>query len=69
MNHPDGESYVALRISRANHSCNPNADHTFDDGARVQVLFATRSIQKGEEICSTFKQTEQWRDVFPTAKV
>lgn len=49
-NHPESKSYVALRICRANHTCSPNAVHTFDDGAGVEILFATRSIQKGEEI-------------------
>lgn len=53
-NHPEKKSYVALRISRANHSCHRNADYTFDDGAGVQVLFATRNIQEGEEICTSY---------------
>ena len=40
-----------------NHSCKPNADQNFDDGAGVQVLFATRSTQKGEEICISYSST------------
>ena len=53
-NPAENKNYVALRISRVNHSCSRNADHTYDDGARVQVLFATRSIEKGEEICISY---------------
>lgn len=46
-----------MRICRANHTCLPNAVHTFDDGAGVEVLFATRSIQKGEEIYISYSSS------------
>jgi hypothetical protein len=45
---------VALRISRVNHNCNPNAGTIYDDNARVQILFANRVIQPGEEICISY---------------
>ena len=47
-------NYFALRISRANHSCCPNACHNFDENARVEILFAQREIQAGEEICISY---------------
>lgn len=46
-----GTNYVALRISRVNHSCKPNAGHIYDDVARVEILYAERDINPGEEIC------------------
>lgn len=48
------EDYIALRISRANHSCYPNACHNYDEKAKVEILFAQREIQAGEEICISY---------------
>jgi len=41
---------VALRTARVNHSCQPNAATSYDDFARVGILFAQQDIQPGEEI-------------------
>jgi len=43
--------HVGLRISRVNHSCVPNADHVYDETNNVEILYALRDIQEGEEIC------------------
>ena len=48
------DGYIALRISRANHSCCPNACHNYDEKARVEILFSQREIQAGEEICISY---------------
>ena len=56
-NFPDGGKHLrhlALRIARANHNCNPNAGHIYDDNAKVAILFANRDIQQGEEICISY---------------
>lgn len=50
----EGKPFVGLRIARVNHDCRPNADVVYDDGARVEVLFAQRDIQPGEEVCITY---------------
>ena len=49
-----GRDYVALRISRLNHDCQANAGHNYDDGAHVEILFAQRDIEPGEEICISY---------------
>ena len=49
-----GRDYVALRICRLNHDCHANAGHNYDDGAHVEILFAQRDIQPGEEICISY---------------
>lgn len=41
------------RSSRINHNCNPNADLFYaNDG--VAILYSTRDIEAGEEICRTY---------------
>jgi len=47
--------YVALRISRVNHNCDANAGRNYDDGASVEILYAQRDIQPGEEVCISMK--------------
>jgi len=42
--------FVALRIARVNHSCQPNAATIYDETASVAILFAQKDIQPGEEI-------------------
>ena len=54
----NGASYVGLCISRVNHSCRPNAARIYDETARVEILYALRDIQPGEEICFSY-------DLFP----
>jgi len=44
------EVAVALRIARVNHACQPNAGTSYDEIARVAILFAQKDIQPGEEI-------------------
>ncbi len=44
------QKLVALRISRLNHCCQPNADTIYDETARVAILFAQKDILPGEEI-------------------
>ena len=46
--------YVALRISRVNHNCDANAGRNYDDGASVEILYAQRDIQPGEEVCISY---------------
>ena len=41
---------IALRIARVNHSCLPNAGVSYDSVAHVEILFAQRDIQPGEEV-------------------
>ncbi|TRM58107.1 hypothetical protein BD626DRAFT_410981 [Schizophyllum amplum] len=47
-------SFVADDISRANHSCRPNAHPHFDYELFATVLRAVRPIQAGEEICISY---------------
>lgn len=41
---------VALRMARVNHSCQPNAATSYDEVARVGILFAQKDIQPEEEV-------------------
>jgi len=41
---------VALRISRVNHACRPNAATNYDETALVAILFALKDIHPGDEI-------------------
>lgn len=34
-----------------NHDCHPNAGYSYDETARVVIIFAQRNIQPGEDIC------------------
>jgi len=46
-----GEDFaICLRNSRVNHACKPNASLILDKTAHVQILFALKDIQPGEEI-------------------
>lgn len=53
-NREEGKSFVGLRISRVNHACRPNSAYVYDDGARVEVLYALQDIESGEEICFSY---------------
>lgn len=46
---------LCLRISRANHDCNANADHWYDKTFKVVILFAHRDIAEGEEITINYQ--------------
>lgn len=50
-----GRNYIALRISRVNHSCAPNAAHNYCESSKVEILYACRDIQEGEEICFGYR--------------
>ncbi|TFK88170.1 SET domain-containing protein [Polyporus arcularius HHB13444] len=45
---------VARDASRANHSCSPNATHSFDAATLTQSLRAFRAIRAGEEITVSY---------------
>lgn len=53
----NGIGVIGLRISRVNHDCNPNAGHidaiSYADKS-VEILYANRDIQIGEEICISY---------------
>jgi len=49
-----GESRIAFRYSRLNHSCNPNAVMSAVRGTNVLVVSSRRLILEGEEICVTY---------------
>lgn len=55
IGHDNGESSLCLRISRANHDCNANAGHWYDETFKVVVLFAQRDIAVGEEITINYQ--------------
>jgi len=43
-----------LTASRINHSCVPNADHSYDDKSGYKSVFANRDIHAGEEITISY---------------
>jgi len=49
------KSLLCLRIARANHECDANASHYYDETHRVKILFAERDIPVGEEICINYQ--------------
>jgi len=51
------ETVVCLRMSRANHACDPNAQECHVEG--VMLLFALRTIAAGEEIEIDYTTREQ----------
>lgn len=51
----DESGTLCLRISRANHDCDANADHWYDKTFKVVVLFAHRDIAEGEEITINYQ--------------
>ena len=52
----DGDAAVFPLISRANHSCVPNADFVTRGERRVQEIIATSNIAAGEEITLCYLQ-------------
>ncbi|KAJ1494429.1 hypothetical protein T484DRAFT_1877558, partial [Baffinella frigidus] len=59
----DDASVLCLRMSRANHACDNNAEHKYVDG--VKVLHALREIKGGEEIMISY--TTEGEDTCTTA--
>lgn len=49
-----GETLVYRRISRLNHSCNPNCAHSFDIDRGIGQVWALRDIKEDEELCLTY---------------
>jgi len=56
----NSQSIVALRISRVNHACLPNAATIYDETGRVAILFAQKDIQPGEEITICYYSPFFW---------
>ena len=65
----NGKDIVGLRTSRLNHNCRPNAGCVYDETAHVEIVFAQRDIQPGEEICITYFNFASLDSVRPTAKM
>ena len=49
-----GESGVGFRVSRLNHSCDPNVLPWVIDGTYVTVIYSKRPIKAGEEILISY---------------
>lgn len=45
---------LCARMSRVNHSCNPNAFHIYDVNFKVKILVSERDIHVGDEICISY---------------
>lgn len=52
---------VFLTISRMNHSCRPNVNHYWRPNLQMTLVFATRDIRAGEELCTIYGPSE-WMD-------
>mmetsp|Transcript_18626 Transcript_18626/g.34290 ORF Transcript_18626/g.34290 Transcript_18626/m.34290 type:complete len:360 (-) Transcript_18626:127-1206(-) len=47
-----------LTIARMNHSCRPNVNHFWRTDLEQTLVFATRDIQIGEELCTIYGPSE-----------
>ena len=47
-----------LTIARINHSCRPNSNHIWRPDLQKTVVFASRDIEIGDEICTTYGPSE-----------
>ena len=47
-----------LTIARINHSCHPNVNHIWRENLQQMLVFATRDIQVGEELCTSYGPSE-----------
>ncbi|KAF2772742.1 SET domain-containing protein [Teratosphaeria nubilosa] len=45
---------ICYEASRFNHSCRPNAHHSYNPNLKKEVIYAIRDIQPGEEICLNY---------------
>jgi hypothetical protein len=50
----EAASILCARIACANHDCDGNASHYYDETFNVKVLLSERDIQVGEEICISY---------------
>jgi hypothetical protein len=51
---PKSTAGLFLNASRLNHSCVPNADHSYDDKSGYKSVFANRDVDVGEEITISY---------------
>lgn len=51
---PSGAGGVFVNVSRINHSCKPNAKHTWNSKLQQQTVYAIRKIHEGEEITLSY---------------
>lgn len=49
-----GSGVVCPRISRVNHACDSNASHHSDEFNSCKILYSTRRILPGDEICINY---------------
>jgi hypothetical protein len=54
----DERSGLFLTIARMNHSCRPSANHFWRPDLGLMLVFATRDIAVGEEICTMYGPSE-----------
>ncbi|KJA18768.1 hypothetical protein HYPSUDRAFT_205131 [Hypholoma sublateritium FD-334 SS-4] len=54
----NGRRGVCSNASRFNHSCMPNANHTFDSATGKLRIYAMGAIREGEEISIMYKQSD-----------
>jgi hypothetical protein len=54
----ESDSGLFLTAARMNHSCRPNANHFWRPDLQKTLVFATRDIYAGQEICNTYGPSE-----------
>ena len=54
----EADSGLFLTVARMNHSCRPNANHFWRPDLQKTLVFATRDIHVGQEICNTYGPSE-----------
>jgi hypothetical protein len=52
------EGGLFLTVARINHSCRPNCNHIWRPDLQATVVFATKTIEIGEELCTTYGPSE-----------
>lgn len=57
------DSGLFLTVSRINHSCRPNSNHFWRPDLQMTLVFASRDIDVGEEICTTYGPSESMSTV------
>ncbi|CAK9082526.1 unnamed protein product [Durusdinium trenchii] len=50
-------------LARFNHSCSPNCQQSWDEQSGTEKLYAMTTIQKGEELCITYCDLREPREV------
>lgn len=54
----DEHSGLFLTVARMNHSCRPNTNHFWRPDLQKTLVFASRDIEIGDEICTTYGPSE-----------